>query len=154
VNQIPCDDPKHCRCVGTHTCNCGATAVPDCRCFACQYEGCEYIGPDVHVMDTGDDRILCEEHYRYDPATILAHNAGARISRRCQHTGTTVTLYDGIAAELDTAGGRWQTVCEQHGTICSHQRYREARDLLLHPEEWCADCLSAIKAPARIRDAS
>jgi hypothetical protein len=37
-----------------------------------------------------------------------------------RQTGTTVGFYDGEEAGMDTSGGRWQTVCEEHGNVCSH----------------------------------
>jgi hypothetical protein len=84
--------------------------------------------------------VLCDEHIRFDPSTILVCNAGARESRRARRTGTTVTLYDGEEANMDTDGGRWQTVCEQHSWIISHGRIRDARHFLGHPEDWCEGC--------------
>lgn len=40
----------------------------------------------------------------HDPKFILAHNAGALVSRRCRESRTTVTLYDGRQAGLDVSG--------------------------------------------------
>lgn len=76
-----------------------------------------------------------------DPATILRDNAGAVVSRRCHATGTTVTLYDGEAANLDTDGGRWSTVCEDHGIVICHLTRAAAEAHLSHPDEWCEVCL-------------
>lgn len=78
----------------------------------------------------------------FDPKVILRDNAGALLSRRCRSTGTVVTLYDGEPAHLDTEGGRWQTVCEDHGTIVAHRTRRLAELWLSHPEEWCDECQS------------
>lgn len=74
------------------------------------------------------------------PEEILATCAGAKLSRRAQKTGTVVTLYDGVEADLDTEGGRWQTVCEDHGWIVSHSTRKLAASHLSHPEEWCEEC--------------
>ena len=74
------------------------------------------------------------------PKQILALNAGALISRKCRETGTIVTLYDGILADLDTEGGRWQTVCETHGTVVAHNNRTNATNFLSHPKEWCEVC--------------
>lgn len=80
------------------------------------------------------------------PREILARNAGARVSRRCRATGTVVTLYDGDAAGMDTEGGpdgekmRWQTVCEEHGTVICHRTFEVALSHLSHPDEWCEEC--------------
>jgi hypothetical protein len=70
--------------------------------------------------------------------------AGLRAQRRNRTTGTLVGLYDGEPAGMDTEGGRWQTVCEDHGTICSHETMKVAESFLSHPQNWCEDC-SAIE---------
>ena len=31
-------------------------------------------------------------------------------------------------------------VCEPHGGIVHHERYKDAADFLSHPEEWCPVC--------------
>lgn len=72
--------------------------------------------------------------------------AGLRLQRRNRTTGTLVGLYDGGPAGLDTEGGRWQTVCEEHGSICSHDTYAVAADFLSHPAEWCEDCQAILDA--------
>lgn len=68
--------------------------------------------------------------------------AGYRAHARARSTGTTVVLLDGIAAGLDTDGGRWQTVCEDHSIVIAHETIRDARGWLHHPEEWCEDCIA------------
>lgn len=67
--------------------------------------------------------------------------AGLREWRRSQITGHQYGLYDGIEAGLDTEGGRWQTVCEDHGAICSHQTLRTAQHHL-NGGEWCEQCVA------------
>lgn len=67
--------------------------------------------------------------------------AGMRVTRKARTTGTQVSLYDGKAAGMDTYSGRWQTACENHGTIISHKKYGIALSHLSHPEEWCEDCM-------------
>lgn len=52
-----------------------------------------------------------------------------------------VGLYDGEPAGMDTSGGRWQTVCEEHGSICSHDTLEIASTFGPCPEEWCEDCM-------------
>jgi hypothetical protein len=66
--------------------------------------------------------------------------SGLRIQRRCRETGHLVGLYDGITEGMDTDAGRWQTVCEEHGWIISHEKYSTALSWLSHPLEWCDEC--------------
>lgn len=61
--------------------------------------------------------------------------------RKARSTGTQVGLYDGEAARMDTDAGRWQTVCEDHGSICSHLDKGTARSFMAAPEQWCEDCM-------------
>lgn len=61
-----------------------------------------------------------------------------RIARR---TGTRVCLFDTRSPEniFDPAGGRWVTVCMDHGAICNHETLYAAR---AHSTEvdWCEEC--------------
>ena len=82
-----------------------------------------------------------------DPRSVLALNAGAVRSRKCRATGTTVTLYDGEPANMDTSDGRWQTVCEDHGTIICHTSRKRAESHLSHPDEWCEVCMGQEPSP-------
>lgn len=52
------------------------------------------------------------------------------------------SVYDGIAAALDTDGGRWQAVCEEHGHVSSHLTLDNARYFAQHRDEWCEDCMA------------
>jgi hypothetical protein len=72
--------------------------------------------------------------------TRFAGNAGWRSTHLARSTGRPVSVYDGIAAGMDVAGGRWQTVCEDHGCIVSHQTIRLARWHAPCPDEWCGVC--------------
>lgn len=67
--------------------------------------------------------------------------AGLRVSRRSRRTGHMVSVYDGELAGLDTAAGRWQVVCEQHGSILATSTMRLARGHMTSPD-WCGDCRS------------
>ncbi len=49
------------------------------------------------------------------------------------------SLYDGGKSGMDTEAGRWQTVCEKHATICSHDTRRLAY-WHLDTGEWCEEC--------------
>lgn len=66
--------------------------------------------------------------------------AGVRGVYRNRIVGKHVVVYDGIAAWLDTDGGRWQTVCETHATIYSHETLWLAHEFATAPANWCEDC--------------
>lgn len=48
-----------------------------------------------------------------------------------------IGVYDGRLADMDTFSGRWQTVCESHGTILSHTTLALARAHAHDPSSWC-----------------
>lgn len=66
--------------------------------------------------------------------------AGLRVQRKNKVTGTTISLYDGGPAGMDTFSGRWQTVCEDHSHIVSHATYKLARMWMSQPDQWCDAC--------------
>lgn len=67
-----------------------------------------------------------------------------RERRIARGTGTEVELVDAghpDCRDFDPAeGGRWVTVCVDHGGIAQHGTWRNARQWLGHPEEWCPTC--------------
>lgn len=67
-------------------------------------------------------------------------NARQILTRKNRRTGTMVSLYDGEKAFMDVNGGRWQTVCEDHGAICSHDTRKLAETFLSVPDEWREEC--------------
>lgn len=73
-----------------------------------------------------------------------------RESRIARATGTEVKLIDADHPECtdyDSAeGGRWVTVCSDHGNFVQHGTWKLARQHLGHPEEWCEGCQGS--APA------
>lgn len=69
-----------------------------------------------------------------------SQNAGWRGTQRPRSTRLPVTIYDGLAQGMDVAGGRWQTVCEEHGYLISHGTLKLARYHASAPEEWCGVC--------------
>lgn len=79
------------------------------------------------------------------PADILSRNVGARYCARARSTGTLITVYDGKKANLDTEGGRWQTVCEEHGFVVAHRTLDIARSWMPVPEDWCEGCREQIE---------
>jgi hypothetical protein len=60
------------------------------------------------------------------------------IRRRARATGTTVALVYNYSADPVQP---WETICETHGGVCSHETRRIAEDWLSHPDEWCEDCM-------------
>lgn len=66
--------------------------------------------------------------------------AGLRATHRSFQTGRVVSLYDGEAAGMDTTAGRWQTVCEDHGTVISHRTLTVAEYQRADPLGWCEQC--------------
>jgi hypothetical protein len=77
--------------------------------------------------------------------TSAPNYAGLRSYSKARSTGTIIGVYDGIEAELDTDGGRWQTVCEPHGWIISHRTLALALSFASCPEEWCDYCSGQIE---------
>lgn len=62
------------------------------------------------------------------------------IERVARATGTTVQLVD--RGPSDEHGDyRWETICCDHGGVCSHETRRLAEGWLPHPNEWCEDCM-------------
>lgn len=61
------------------------------------------------------------------------------ISRKARVTGTVVHLVDRGAD--DDEDNRWETICADHGGVCSHETRRLAEGWLSHPDEWCEDCM-------------
>jgi hypothetical protein len=60
------------------------------------------------------------------------------IRRRARSTGTEVVLVD--RGDYDD-GHRWETICADHGGVCSHETRKLAEQWLPHPDEWCEDCM-------------
>lgn len=67
---------------------------------------------------------------------------GVRSARYARSTKTLVFVCDGEAQGLDTEDGRypWYTVCDDHGGICAHETFTEARAWASVPQEWCPTC--------------
>ncbi len=75
-------------------------------------------------------------------AILRREYEGVVESRRARSTGTLVALLDGEHPEVDNDphGGRWATLCEDHGGVVYHRALTDAKDFLSHPEEWCPTC--------------
>lgn len=61
--------------------------------------------------------------------------------RTARSTGTHVYLVDRGGSD-GWGDWRWETVCETHGGVCSHETRALAESWLSHPEEWCEDCMN------------
>lgn len=75
-------------------------------------------------------------------------HAGLRYWAQARSTRTHVGVYDGVAAQMDAAAGRWQTVCEEHGWIVSHRTLELARGHASHPDDWCGYCSGEFTEPS------
>lgn len=74
---------------------------------------------------------------------IWPHEAAGLVETRLgrgARRGIVTSIYDAEPAGLDPAGGRWQTVCENHSHIISHETLATARSWLSHSDEWCEGC--------------
>ena len=61
------------------------------------------------------------------------------LSRKARSTGTRVYLED--RREDGDPDQPWETICQEHGGVCSHETRATATSFLSHPEEWCEDCM-------------
>lgn len=61
------------------------------------------------------------------------------IERKARATKTIVQLVD--RGKDDFEDQRWETICVDHGGVCSHNTRALATDWLSHPDEWCEDCM-------------
>lgn len=59
------------------------------------------------------------------------------IERRARATGTLVQLVYNFGADPEQP---WETICVDHGGVCSHETRPLATSWLAHPDEWCEDC--------------
>lgn len=70
------------------------------------------------------------------------------IERRSRSTGLTVQLYDRGTDDFERQSAReegyewlrWETICVEHGTVCSHPTRALAESFLAVPAEWCEVC--------------
>lgn len=87
------------------------------------------------------NRILTSD-YAQD---ALARGVGSHLSTPPVYY---VVVVDGDAAGLDTAGGRWQDVCDYHGGVCSHETLALALRFASTPEDWCELCTGRLAEQA------
>lgn len=67
--------------------------------------------------------------------------AGIRSAHFARETGTLVLVVDGEAQGLDTEGGRWYTICDDHGQIICHETLALAKAHSSDPLGWCEVCM-------------
>lgn len=63
------------------------------------------------------------------------------IERRSRATGTLVQLVFNSGADETQP---WETICVDHGGVCSHETRALAVAWLAHPDEWCEDCMYGV----------
>jgi len=72
-----------------------------------------------------------------------------RETRIARTTGTTVEVVDADHPDCtdfqSDEGGRWVTVCKDHGQFVQHDTWKIARRFLGHPEEWCGKCTEVLE---------
>lgn len=85
---------------------------------------------------TGDALLVDRARRRHGAASW----AGYRSARYARSTGTLVVVVDGADADLDTSGGRWSTICDDHGTAVAHATRALAEWHAVCPEDWCDGC--------------
>lgn len=64
------------------------------------------------------------------------HPAGTLIEHRDGTRRKVFLVYD-FEADPEQP---WETICERHGTVCSHRTRALARWFMVTPEAWCEDC--------------
>jgi hypothetical protein len=83
--------------------------------------------------------VTAEYHRRFG---LFPHEAAGlrHLFRPRGRKNALVGVYDGEPGGFDVEGGRWQTVCEVHGSILSHETLALARDWARDPWFWCEGC--------------
>jgi hypothetical protein len=73
---------------------------------------------------------------------------------RSRQTGTLVEVVDRGAVDAEAVAEyrddpyRWETICVDHGGVCSHATLRLARYFAPTPMEWCEECMSTDQGEA------
>jgi hypothetical protein len=77
--------------------------------------------------------------------------AGYRAASFARSSDALILVLDGEAAGLDVEGGRWQTLCDDHGFICSHDSLPLAKSWASCPEMFCEPCADHVRSLAALR---
>jgi len=64
--------------------------------------------------------------------------AGYRSAHFARETGTLVVVVDAAAQGLD--GGKWMTICDDHGQCVGHETLALAQAHAANPLGWCEVC--------------
>lgn len=70
---------------------------------------------------------------------LIREDIGVIQRKRSRKFGVWVCVLEAEAADLDPSGGKYVTICEEHGTVCNHKNLEDAKrhaPLL----EWCEQC--------------
>lgn len=62
-----------------------------------------------------------------------------RTTKKNRQTGTTIDVID--RGRDDQDDNRWETICVDHGTVCSHPTRELALSFSAAPLEWCELCM-------------
>lgn len=79
--------------------------------------------------------------------------AGYRAASFARSSDALILVLDGEGAGLDVEGGRWQTLCDDHGFVCSHDTLALAKSWASCPEMFCDRCASHVRSLAELRAA-
>ena len=115
---------------------------------ACRFpHWCQICGLPINTGKVAGRRVkFCPDHRGIGGGAGKPERAGLRSYTRARSTGTHVGVYDGTEAGMDAAGGRWKTVCEEHGWIISHPYLYQALSVAPRPQEWCDACSGRLPA--------
>ena len=115
---------------------------------ACRFpHWCQICGLPINTGKVVGRRVkCCPDHGGIGGGAGKPERAGLRSYTRARSTGTHVGVYDGTEAGMDAAGGRWKTVCEEHGWIISHPYLYQALSVAPRPQEWCDVCSGRLPA--------
>jgi hypothetical protein len=65
--------------------------------------------------------------------------------RKNRKTKTNIEVVDGKDSEYCTEGGRWITLCVDHGFIMNYDTVTAAKKSASLPEDWCEECQKIIE---------
>lgn len=86
------------------------------------------------------------------PRVAIDQRSGGLVEwRKARSTGVRVELLDANDAPdfNPDEGGRWITLCCDHGNFVQHEQQHTAGSFMAAPEEWCEDCQAAMSTEGR-----
>lgn len=102
--------------------------------------GGEEPHPDVRTwIEQALERGVTPRLLEYRLRKSLREKTGIIQRARSRRYGVWVSIYEAAKADLDTSGGPYVTICEEHGTVCNHEKLMDAKR---HAPDlgWCEDC--------------